>query len=304
MAATSRALSATDLAYRAAKKPAIVAANVAEVGSIANLVTNVIGTIAGGDQSAASFDRKYLIDRFRHTAWKGNAAATDWYLNIDRGAGPTQYFDCAIFDQPTFPAGTTVTVKADDVNTPSAAYAGASTIFNAVPVVQSSPSRTNLVATFDAALEWNPRFIQVILHNAAPFTPQLGQLWLGHTVQFPVKSDYGSQDAGAESGDAVRVELGNGVSVDFSLRGALVDRQQVFTIADAPSGTFLVAMKDVFENALVGGVKAYFYFEDVTTGASSAVFTKNKPNARVFDPKQSAAFLAQFKIDFREMGGV
>src|SRR5579859_3315510 len=307
VAATSQALPGADTTNRAANKPVVVGRNALELlnaGAISNLVSSTVGTLAAGDGSAAGHDRKYLIDRFKHTFWLAGSTSTDWYIAADLGTTP-QWWDVVILSGLIVPTGTTLTVEGDTTNTPAVPWTGASVILNAValPVVPAGQSSAIFV-NFQAANQWQSRYVRLHLNNALAFAPQIGECWLGNSVQFPVKRDYGSASVNAQEGGGVETETGTGILADYGIRGSRYRGKLNFNIPDSDLGTFLQTnMKDWFRNmnSLDGGRRCFWYVEDPTANPTGAIFVKLKN--KVFDPLEDSPLKTKFSMDLMEQGG-
>lgn len=299
MAATSNPIAAADLDARLADKPCLVGRNGLLVSAIGNLRTNTVGDLATADASAANRDRKYLIDRFRHTYWQGNAAATAWYVIADLGTNP-QFWDVAILDHDGTLNGCTLTVKGDAVTPPAgAAWAGSTTIINAAAI------GAGIFASFQAANEWKSQFVRFELNKATAFTPAIRGLWLGKAVQLPVRSNYGSEPLEAFVGGGIEHETGSGILWNYQTRTPRAARVQTFTFAERPKdGATLLALADLYRNAnaLAGGTKACWYFENPTTTPGAPLLVV--PREREFKPVERDTFITDWRFTYREQGGV
>lgn len=309
MAATKTALDAAIIANRLANKPALVDRNYVQLVTTlsTDLRTNTDGRISVADASAANRDRKFLIDRFRHTWWEGNAAATAWYVIADLVAAGSNPFSSLILDHDGVALnGCTLNVYGDDTTTPpvggGGGWAGAELIFG--PIVLGS---AQVVVALHATHEYSPRWVRIELTKGAPFTPKIRQAWLGRVVQLPNKSNYGSEPAEARASSTIEQETSTGILWDYQTKRMKRARQQTFTFAERPKdGVTLLALADAWENpnSLDGGANALWYIEDPTAAPASAIFVKPREGSKEFKPIQREEFVTDWKFIYREQGGV
>ncbi len=298
MAVTTEAISAADLAYRAADKPLVVGRNALEIAHASgSLRANVGGLVAGADASDATYGVEFLQDRFLHVPWKFGSSVTDEYIVIDTGsADGSGLVDALWMDGAASMAGRTITVETLDT-TPATPWVGATEVFSFV-----MPAGGNVLqlhaTTRHAARYWRIRI------NGGAGIFQANEIFLGRAVQFPVKSRYDWTPPQAKVGGVTEVRSEKG-GIRYANRNApsLQERQQKFQIGDIPTGNFLAAFSSFWEDSdqIDAGSKPFVYCEDPTTSPNDAILVYS--NETKLDLVQVGPYETILTLDVTEQGG-
>lgn len=298
MAVTTDAITAEDLAYRAANKPVAVGNNALETAYASGVLrASVGGLVASADASDATYGVEFLQDRFIHVPWKFGSSETDVYIVIDTGSvDGSGLVDALWIKGGVSMAGRTITVECLDT-TPAVPWVGATTVFTFVMPAGGDTLQLH-ATTLHAARYWR------ILVSGAAGTFQADEIVLGTAVQFPVKSRYEWVPPQAKVGGVNEVlsEKG-GVRKATRTAPSLQERQQKFQIGDTPTGTFLTAFAAFWEDSdqLNGGSNPFVYCEDPTSAPNDALLVYS--NETKLDLVQVGPYETILTLDFTEQGG-
>lgn len=317
MAVTTQVIPAAELVSRAADAPLIVANNLLQAAyklGAANLVTNKLGTIAAGDLSASTFDRRKLTQRFKHKLWKGNSSGTAWYIVIDTGgvANADEWVDSVIVGPGHNLAGVNMTVKADSAATPpDAAWAAATTVFASAALAAGVNVRLH------ATVMTKARWWRIDLTSGGAFTPEATSFWLGKAMQFPEPPLLVSDAPNSYVADFIEVETAGGIPYRYKKHGALVEREVAWLIKEHHKGNFFgpataavgIDLDTVFRNVayLDGGMRNFWWVDEPTTAPSTSAILARMLEAK-FMPKlkrrdaSAVTGLSAFATAFKEIG--
>ena len=302
MAATAVAISAADLAARAADAPLVIGSNAlqtAYTAAVANLVTNTAGDLATGDASAAGFDRRYLQDRYKHKKWKQTAAGTTCYIVIDTGVADGSGEVGALVVYGHNWSGQTVEVKMDSTAPPVGdAWTGATTIADFGHVAGSA-----LVVKLQAADRHKARYLRIKISGAS-LQREAAEIFLGRDVQFPDKPLYGSSSPYARFGSFTEVRGSGGITTRVVNHGSLTSRFLNFVFKQADTGVFFTELLDWFESvsALYGGARDFWYVDLPTTApAGNRTILAHLVDAKL-SPSPLSPTVTRFSMEFTEQG--